>query len=207
MPPRKDNNETGTQQNVECTKLCGIYQSCWIPAGKNVESLDFVCGFCSAKEIMDLKREVELLKNKSQQEEIVEGVKLEERQVPLQTLQKPTYANAANILYGIKREEKLQKEKENNLVISGIPLSTHENDKTIVEKIVYCINGTNPNAIQEIARIGTSNEGKQLLKVKLKDSDTKQNLLKKAKVLRKSKDYQNVFINPDLTTGCNNTKS
>ena len=57
MPPRKDNNETGTQQNVECTKVCGIYQSCWINphTGRNVESLDFVCSFCSAKEIMDLK--------------------------------------------------------------------------------------------------------------------------------------------------------
>lgn len=98
--------------------------------------------------------------------------------------------------------------RRKNLIISGVPErlegSTDERataDREHVDSILEDIADVDDDAVSKCHRIGRYMTGKvRLLRVVLKDEETKQSILVKAKQLRNTPSYRNIYVNPDLTT-------
>lgn len=93
-----------------------------------------------------------------------------------------------------------------NLVISGVPepdfddppVSDFSKCAKIIETV--CDDLTSEGVIKTANRIGRPGaRGPRLLKIKCKDVETRNQILRRAKDLRKSSQYKGVFINPDRT--------
>ena len=103
--------------------------------------------------------------------------------------------------------------RSENIIIQGVPeaisgtlLERKSHDEALVNKI-FCEIGVVPHDCQasttctvDFHRIGKKRkDGSRLLKVKVKTREKKVEILRKAKSLRTSDSFKQVFIRPDLT--------
>jgi len=106
-------------------------------------------------------------------------------------------------------ETKAREEKENNIVVSGVALSTaHEQnerdkeDKSTVVRILEAIGMSNQEAnikrTFRTARASSSLRPPPIVVV-FNDNSTKRNAIQNAKNLKGKNPYEKIFINPDLT--------
>ena len=109
-----------------------------------------------------------------------------------------------NIINSLTSETKEREKRENNIVIFGVAASTNADPKTqkaentkAIKKVIdrLHVNVSIENVIKLKSKIGKDAP----FIVILKDRNERNAILKKAKELRDSKEYENVFINPDQT--------
>ena len=106
-------------------------------------------------------------------------------------------------------ESRARMEKENNIVISGVPLQIDNGedsvtDEDLVSNILEEIGIQNPRTkMRKVSRLKKNpqlpNTKPPPLIVELCDKDTKLRVLKSAKNLKDSESFNKCFINPDLT--------
>lgn len=100
-----------------------------------------------------------------------------------------------------------QQRRRKNLIISGVPESVTRSAedrkaedksrvKTILDELIEC----DENLIVHVHRMGKIVDGRnRILRVVLRDEESKQRILKTARRLKTSEIFQDIFINPDLT--------
>lgn len=100
-----------------------------------------------------------------------------------------------------------QQRRRKNLIISGVPESVTRSAedrkaedksrvKTILDELIEC----DDNLIVHVHRMGKIVDGRnRILRVVLRDEESKQRILKTARRLKTSEIFQDIFINPDLT--------
>lgn len=95
-----------------------------------------------------------------------------------------------------------------NFIISGVtePTSSstqgrHAEDESKCENILQAIGlSDNSECIDEILRVGKIRDDRpRLMKVKCSSLQFRDSVLRQAKLLRKHKEYKNIYIDPDLT--------
>ena len=179
-----DNLDDGFNHQVQCTTDgCEIWTDIWIPKKlpRNFLSKPFLCGFCAAEKLGNLEKtcgELELRKESNS----------------FTPLDQPTYAQ---ILKSIKHEEKEQEQKALNLILYGTKPS--EDDESLVTNMMRDMQIT-PQPKYQTKRIGKINDtGHQLLLLTFEQKNTRNNVLKQAKSLRRLPGYEKVYINPDRT--------
>ena len=100
-----------------------------------------------------------------------------------------------------------QYRRRRNLIISGVPEpsggSADERKHSDVGKVTDIFEAISVNdnvSVVHVHRIGRIMEGRnRLLRVVLRDEDSKYLVLKEARQLRNTPSFQKVFVNPDLT--------
>ena len=195
MGPKRD----GIQINVECKKKCGTWTDIRVWSAervKEIEKQDFVCGFCAAKEIEKLKQELESLHQRVETQHIPEN----KPDIPQTPKHEKTYAE---MLKGVKSEEKAQKEKEANFIIKGPAVERGETPKQVVEEILKDLGiEAQPEKVEVIENKKQQEDAEQkrsILLVKMKDAKMKWHVIKSAIKLREIEKYKGTYINPDLT--------
>ena len=113
----------------------------------------------------------------------------------------------AYLMARVSRESKEKAEKDKNILVSGINESVkatveeqHEEDEGKIESLAGHLS-LPKNSIRMVRRL-RKREGDTrpaLLVVSFKDSETQKTAIKNARLLRQSTDYNNVYINKDLT--------
>lgn len=104
-----------------------------------------------------------------------------------------------NVLNAVCVESEQIKKKENNVIIYG--LANSDDDKKRVENVFNHIN-IESSVIKRVQRIkskSTTNDKPAPLLIELSNKDLRFKILKSAKNLKQSTEYNNVFINLDLT--------
>ena len=81
--------------------------------------------------------------------------------------------------------------------VSGSVEERQKNDEKTAEDILNCIGAS--FCIQSVKRLGKLSSTSRPIRVVLSDYSQNQQILKKAKSLRSSADYKNVYINIDRT--------
>ena len=109
-----------------------------------------------------------------------------------------------NIINSITKETKERERRENNVVIFGVKASTNtdskrekEENKVEIDKILKKLQ-VNVN-VNNVIKLKSNNGNIAPFVVILNDKKERNSILKKAKDLRDSKEYEKVFINPDQT--------
>ena len=191
--PKKDN---GSQVNVECKNNRGTWTDIRVWSAERIEEIetqDFICGFCAAKEIEKLKQELENLR------QCVEPQHIQETK-PQTPRPEKTFAE---MLKRVKSEEKAQKEKETNFIVKGPVVERCETPKQVVEEILKDLgNEAQTEKVEVIKNKKQEEDSKQkrsILLVKMKDAKMKWHVIKSAIKLREKEKYKGTYINPDLT--------
>ena len=103
------------------------------------------------------------------------------------------------------KEVELRLSKRNNIIISGLPEATtgtlEERKREDMKKVGEILKELNVEGceIENSFRIGRNLQRQRLICVKMKEFRTKSEILRKAKLLRNSRDFKHCYINPDRT--------
>ena len=143
------------------------------------ELLDFTCGFCAAKEIRKLKKQIESYEKTSEElEEVTQSLHKMKETNQSRSNAVPSKLSFAEVVSGVKHEQFEQKKRSKNLVLLGTkPVSenTEASDNRLVSEIAESLK---VNMKLECQRIGKQNtEGKQLLRIKCRTEKMKWYLL------------------------------
>ena len=196
-------DETGFNHQVLCTTVgCEIWTDIWLPKKINPEVLKrpYTCGFCSSERIESLIAENTRLHQTIRQHN---PEKLQQTFAEIVQKQKDEVKNEeenrATTLNEIRMEERRQKAKECNLIIVNPPNKENETVSETATGIISKL-GINdiPIKVEEIITRQKVNNRRMLL-VQMTDSKSKWLVISKAKDFRNSKEYENTYINPDLT--------
>lgn len=96
--------------------------------------------------------------------------------------------------------EALEREKRKyNLVIMGLPDGEIEDTKIEVQKVCELLSVESEIKPVSVERLGKVGATKGVVRIKLDNNEDRFELLKKAKSLKDHKEYEKVFIAPDLT--------
>ena len=199
MPANK-----GYQVTVECQNDCGMWTDIRVytlEMKAQTELLDFTCGFCAAKEIKKLKKQIESYEKASEKlEEVNQSLDKIKETNQSSSNAVPTKLSFAQVVSGVNQEQFEQKKRSKNLVLLGTKPDSENleaSDNRLVSEIAESLK---VNVKFECQRIGKQNtEGKQLLRIKCETEKMKWDLLKKAKCLKENEQFKYVFIQPDLT--------
>jgi hypothetical protein len=106
----------------------------------------------------------------------------------------------------ILRETQDRYRRRKHLIVAGLPESPsgsiddrkmYDNKKIIAIMSEIGLPDFKPKEIMRIGKFGSQRP--RLLRIKCKNVETKMSILRLAKNLRKSADFPNIYINPDLT--------
>ena len=204
--PAKEKSSQREQRLVKCQSKCGNWTLVWTPEKSPKRSI--TCGFSSYEQLAKLEQRLKNLEENSSTARqtatndietrltaLEDNQHTEESFVPseTQTASEPTYAE---ILTGMKSDEKFQKDIERNIIISGINVDREKNNciNSILKDLEVSIK------TESITEVGTVNASKtQLIRVTLKDTADKWKIPKEAKKLNDLDAWKNVYINPELT--------
>jgi hypothetical protein len=106
-----------------------------------------------------------------------------------------TDASAAQVVNMVRKEQKSQEMRANNVIISGVDTTSIETAKAEVAAVLSELEVNIPNTDLKATLIGRSN---QRVKVTL-PPETRARLLQRCIELRTKEKYKNVFVNKDLT--------
>ena len=198
MPANK-----GYQVTVECQNDCGMWTDIRVHTLEmkaQTELLDFTCGFCAAKEIKKLKKQIESYEKASEKLEVTQSLDKIKETNQSSSNAVPSKLSFAQVVSGVNQEQFEQKKRSKNLVLLGTKPdseNTEASDNPLVSEIAESLK---VNVKFECQRIGKQNtEGKQLLRIKCETEKMKWDLPKKAKSLNENERFKYVFIQPDLT--------
>lgn len=99
----------------------------------------------------------------------------------------------AEVMEAMERDK-----RKDNLVFIGIPEGTKDIARGKVEDICRLLGGE-LSEIVSVERLGKPDAIKGLVRVKFDSSEGRMNMLTKAKKLRNVKEYESIFVAPDLT--------
>lgn len=108
---------------------------------------------------------------------------------------------AAILITEIHAEQKRQGAKQKNLIVSGTRPSKEKSDVILFKELTTAMGVNKEVKPKEIKRVGIVNEGtgQQLLLVVFEDIEERNLVLKGAKFLKQCEDFNQVYVNPDLT--------
>ena len=183
--PRKVDKK-GTQRNVKCSNICGIWSSMRIPNGKVevIETKGFLCGYCNfsktksldqiMKNLKQLHLDITVIKDPQQNSNQSSGMRtLEEKDHTM------SESKSATLLSNAETEKKKQKQKESIVIFRGLKkLSKPEAEQKKNDIFSFLEVVTDPVKIDPT---GTTNENNmQLLLVKMPNPKVKWELIRKA---------------------------
>ena len=176
------------KKEIRCSNgECDIW-TCIVTPKSFTDFTGFICGFCSAKELLKLKQALEE-QSKSTTVSYAEITKNF----------KDTSVCAA-LADEVKTEEKRQKAKSANLVFHGVKPPTDKSDVNLVHEISGKLSVELSPSDFSVKRVPPKEGQKRnLLIVSFNDTVKRLALLRKAKKLREFSEYAGIFINPDLT--------
>lgn len=107
----------------------------------------------------------------------------------------------STILKSLNQEKNDQAKRQNNLIVSGIPIAKSEqNDLQVINELMKDLDIPQPREEIITQRFGKHNETTNSKKIKITlPQETRQQLIKKAKDLRMLPRWNNIYINFDLT--------
>ena len=153
-------------------------------------------------ELKSLKEAVSFLSSR------VDELEAENKKLKTQQIQQPRALpmNFEGMCTDFVGELQQRERRRLNLIGVGVPeimtgsLSERQSaDRVQCQELVETL-GMPSSCIREISRIGKMSEGRcRLLKVVVDCEENKRLILSRAKWLRKSDDFRNVFLKPDLT--------
>ena len=83
------------------------------------ELLDFTCGFCAAKEIKTLKKQIESYEKASEKLEVTQSLDKMKETKQSRSKAVPSKLSFAEVVSGVNQEQFEQKKRSKNLVLLG----------------------------------------------------------------------------------------
>ena len=184
---------------VECGReRCNNLFPIWakVKDEKKIERRDAWCGLCAVDVVAQYIRENESLKARVKELEKEREKVTSWASVVKKGIEELPKANIATLRKDLVREEQDRKERGGNVIVSGLVPDEGKEEvavREVAEELEVCLDGTKI----EVVKLGKGVETKKIL-VKMSE-EKKWELLKKAKELRNSTRFKNVFVQPDLT--------
>ena len=124
----------------------------------------------------------------------------------IKTVMQGVLASRPQLMSDVLREMEMREHRRENLMIYGLPEPTDgslterkQHDETVIRELLQEVDVSNVRLL-EARRVGRVSEDRpRPVKIKLENRHSKYEILKKAKTLRESSHFGNVYIRNDLT--------